>query len=272
MSLESGTFVEDLVASNPPSNDTKSQGDDHIRLIKTTLRNTFKRATRFFTIPASVSKTANYSATSADDNLTVQFDTTSGALTLTLPLLAVGDAGFRMNLVKASADVNPVFVQTSGGQPINGQSGGKIRRSTVIAATAIYWTGAQWIATRPHGHLIGEIIDYYGAGNLLPAGFLWCDGSAVNSTNYPELFGVIGPTIPDFRGRVCIGRDDMGGSAANRITLAGSGINATALFAAGGREDYTGIFAAGAGGTNVLTSANSNVQPSCVSNKIICAE
>jgi hypothetical protein len=42
MPLESGTYISDLVATNPVgSTDPKSQGDDHLRLIKATILNTF---------------------------------------------------------------------------------------------------------------------------------------------------------------------------------------------------------------------------------------
>ena len=41
MALESGTYISDLVNSNPASTDQKSKGDDHIRLIKSTLKATF---------------------------------------------------------------------------------------------------------------------------------------------------------------------------------------------------------------------------------------
>ena len=41
MPLESATFINNLVASNPASTDTVSQADDHIRLIKQVLRSTF---------------------------------------------------------------------------------------------------------------------------------------------------------------------------------------------------------------------------------------
>jgi hypothetical protein len=41
MALETGTYISDLVATNPLSSDLKSQGDDHIRLIKSTLQATF---------------------------------------------------------------------------------------------------------------------------------------------------------------------------------------------------------------------------------------
>ena len=33
MALETGTYISDLVATNPVASDAKSQGDDHIRLI-----------------------------------------------------------------------------------------------------------------------------------------------------------------------------------------------------------------------------------------------
>lgn len=41
MGLETGTYVNDLNTANPTSTDPKSQGDDHLRLIKSVLKNTF---------------------------------------------------------------------------------------------------------------------------------------------------------------------------------------------------------------------------------------
>ena len=41
MGLETGTYVADLNAANPTSTDPKSQGDDHLRLVKSVLKNTF---------------------------------------------------------------------------------------------------------------------------------------------------------------------------------------------------------------------------------------
>lgn len=62
-----------------------------------------------------------------------------------------------------------------------------------------------------------------------PTGWLLCDGSAVSRTTYAALFAIIGTTygagngtttfnVPDFRGRVPVGLDNMGGSSANRLT------------------------------------------------------
>ena len=67
------------------------------------------------------------------------------------------------------------------------------------------------------------------AGSSAPTGYLLCDGSAISRTTYSDLFGIVGTTygvgdgsttfnIPDLRGRVIAGKDDLGGSAANRLT------------------------------------------------------
>jgi hypothetical protein len=44
MALESATYVDGLVITNPTGSDSISQGDDHIRLIKKVLKNTFPDA------------------------------------------------------------------------------------------------------------------------------------------------------------------------------------------------------------------------------------
>lgn len=47
------------------------------------------------------------------------------------------------------------------------------------------------------------------------------------------------PLVPDARGRGTAGKDNMGGTAANRLTSAGSGIDGAALGAAGGSQTHT---------------------------------
>jgi microcystin-dependent protein len=68
------------------------------------------------------------------------------------------------------------------------------------------------------------------AGSTPPAGWLLCDGAAVNSTTYPDLFGAIGYTwggsgdtfnVPDLRGRAPIGSGQ--GSGLTNRTLAQKG-------------------------------------------------
>ena len=94
----------------------------------------------------------------------------------------------------------------------------------------------------------GTISPY--AGSTSPTGYLLCYGQAVSRTTFADLFAILSTTygigdgsttfnIPDLRGRGVFGRDDMGGSAANRITNAGSGITGTGLGNSGGTQNKT---------------------------------
>lgn len=95
---------------------------------------------------------------------------------------------------------------------------------------------------------IGVILEY--AGTTAPTGWLLCYGQAIDRTTYSALFAVIGTThgagngtttfnVPDHRGRVVAGKDDMGGSSANRLTNQSGGLNGDTLAATGGAETHT---------------------------------
>jgi microcystin-dependent protein len=84
-------------------------------------------------------------------------------------------------------------------------------------------------------------------GTTAPNGWLLCYGQPISRTTYALLFGVIGTAygvgdgtttfnLPDLRGRVAVGLDNMGGSPANRITNAVCGITGTTMGAAGGDQ------------------------------------
>jgi len=45
MALESTTYIDGLVTTNPTGTDPRSQGDDHIRLVKSTIKSTFPSLT-----------------------------------------------------------------------------------------------------------------------------------------------------------------------------------------------------------------------------------
>ena len=64
MGLETGTYISDLVVTNPTSTDPKSQGDDHLRLVKSTLKNTFPNITGAMTVSHTV---LNYTANLTSD-------------------------------------------------------------------------------------------------------------------------------------------------------------------------------------------------------------
>lgn len=91
----------------------------------------------------------------------------------------------------------------------------------------------------------GSMIDFAGASE--PSGWVFCDGSVFNSTSdtsFAALYAVIANVyggsdgtnfqVPDFRGRVTIGKDNLGGSSANVITHA----NADTLGGKSGTETH----------------------------------
>lgn len=89
---------------------------------------------------------------------------------------------------------------------------------------------------------VGVIMDF--AGDFAPDGWFLCDGRSLSRTTYSALFAVIGTKfgsnsattfkVPDLRGRVIAGLDNMGGSNAGRITSAGGGFAANSIGATGG--------------------------------------
>lgn len=93
---------------------------------------------------------------------------------------------------------------------------------------------------------VGSIQAFAGAN--APTGWLLCDGSAVRRGDYPDLYNTLGTqygsgdgattfNIPDLRGRVPAGKDNMGGTAAGRLTSAVSGVAGTALGSSGGSQN-----------------------------------
>ncbi len=116
-----------------------------------------------------------------------------------------------------------------------------------------YWTGSTWqgAVSAPAGTM-----DLY-AGSTAPTGWLLAYGQPVSRTTYADLFAVLSTTygagdgsttfnVPDMRGRVPAGLDNMGGTAASRLTSTVLSASNT-LGATGGTQTHT------------LTSAQSGV-------------
>lgn len=91
---------------------------------------------------------------------------------------------------------------------------------------------------------VGAVVDY--SGPTAPEGFLFCFGQAISRTEFSDLFAALGTTygagngtttfnIPDYRGRIGAGKDNMGGVAANRLTTS---ITGSQLGATGGDQNH----------------------------------
>ena len=117
-----------------------------------------------------------------------------------------------------------------------------------VCASAFHGDGSNLtgITTFP----TGGIMPFAGTSAGTPSGFLLCHGQAVSRSTYSGLFSVITSiygdgdgsstfNLPDLRGRVVAGQDDMGGSSANRLTGQTGGVDGDTLGGSGGAETHT---------------------------------
>ena len=146
-------------------------------------------------------------------------------------------------------------VSVSGALVIGGSA--TFSSTVTIEGANLQATNAKVCASAFHGdgsNLTGIVAMPTGAvvpfgGSSAPTGFLLCAGQAVSRSTYSALFGVISTTygtgdgsstfnLPDLRGRVVAGQDDMGGSSADRLTGQTGGVNGDTLAATGGAETH----------------------------------
>lgn len=216
-------------ASNSPSgSDTVgTTPDDILRKIQAAVRAAFEPLTSVSgtnTITASMANLAAYSS-----GLTVRFvpeNTNTGATTININ----------------SFGAKNIY--------LNGATlvGYELRKNCPVQ---LYYDGTQFnIVAGAHGDgtPIATVKPF--AGATVPNGFLLCYGQAVSRTTYADLFGAISTTygtgdgsttfnIPDLRGRVVAGQDDMGGTSANRLTGVTGSVDGDTLGGTGGEEAHT---------------------------------
>lgn len=150
-------------------------------------------------------------------------------------------------------------LQADGGTayPIQSSSGTGVAASSLVSGspyTLRFSTGnSAWMLRNFYGNPfnvpLGAVLDYVGA-TAPNSNFVLAFGQCISRTTYSAFFALVSTTygvcdgtttfgVPDFRGYVVAGKDDMGGSAANRITNGGSGIAGTSLGATGGSQNQT---------------------------------
>lgn len=148
-------------------------------------------------------------------------------------------------------------VDSLGAKPLRSAPGSELLAGTLIQGTpyvAVYNNsdGAfylQGFYGNPYNIPLGGGLPYFGP-TAPNSSFVFPFGQAISRTAYAALFSLLSTTygtgdgsttfnVPDLRGRVIAGKDDMGSSAASRLTNSGSGLVGTALGAAGGSEIQT---------------------------------
>lgn len=100
---------------------------------------------------------------------------------------------------------------------------------SVQYSTALNSSNGAWLLLNPAAASTpaGIVADFM--GTTIPDGWLPCYGQAISRTTYADLFAAVGTlygtgdgsttfNLPDFRGRVGAGQDDMGGSNAARLS------------------------------------------------------
>lgn len=230
MALESGTYINSLNASNPVATDGLAQADDHLRLLKSTI---------LASLPGI---TGAVNATHTELNI-IDGDTAATSTTLVdADRLVVNDDGTMVQVamtdlityINANNTLRDDVVTTSS---IADDAVGTANIADGAVTAAKLAVGAAFVS--------GMVMPY--AGTSAPTGWLLAYGQAVSRTTYADLFTAIGTTygtgdgsstfnLPDLRGRVVAGQDDMGSSSANRLT---SPINGDTLGAAGGSQSHT---------------------------------
>lgn len=184
---------------------------------------------------AELNKLAGVTATTSD------FNKLTGLTASTTELNKLAGA------TVTTAEINKLSGLTATTAELNKMSGVTVTTTEInrlAGVTSNIQTQINSFATFP----AGSVIAY--AGLTAPTGWLLCQGQAVSRTTYATLFGVIGSyygagngsttfNVPDLRGRVVAGKDDMGGVAANRLTGTSGGVDGSALGAYGGSETHT---------------------------------
>src|SRR5687768_6280149 len=155
MALEAGTYIDDLVATNPLSTDPRSDGDDHIRLLKAVLKATFPNITG--------------AVTPTQDELNYVDGVTSNIQTQ-LNALSTGKASMPAGTVccfyQATAPTGWTQITTQNNKALRvvsgagGVAGGSVAFTTAFASKAVSGTvgdTALTIAQMPaHMHISGK--------------------------------------------------------------------------------------------------------------------
>ena len=119
-----------------------------------------------------------------------------------------------------------VYTNTQADNKFLDKSGDTMTGTLVLAANP---TSALHAATKQYadsgGNPPGSVISF--AGNILPSGYLKCNGALVSQSTYPDLFSAIGTTygsgyfstfrLPDLRGEFVRGWDDSRGVDLGRV-------------------------------------------------------
>jgi microcystin-dependent protein len=156
-----------------------------------------------------------------------------------------------------NGDTVTLNVDSLGAKPLRQATGVELVSGILVEGTPYMATysniNAEWVLKglfgNPYNIPIGGGMIYLGTSAPNSA-FVFPYGQALSRTTYAALYAQVGTSfgsgdgsttfnILDLRGRTAIGKDNMGGSAANRVTSAGGGIDGATMGASGGAQTTT---------------------------------
>ncbi len=156
MSLESATYINDLVTTNPTATDPKAQGDDHLRLIKAAAKASFPNSNRAFYIPSSVAaETSTVTVAAADQGKVYPVNATGGAITVNLPASSGIPDGYEVTVFKSDSSSNAVTIDGASSETINGATTYALTKQfqgirLIWLDTFDQWLGLPWINAIPY--------------------------------------------------------------------------------------------------------------------------
>lgn len=117
MGLETGSFISDLVPANPTATDPVSEGDDHLRLLKTVTQGTFPGMGGVFSRVDA--RSTGYTVLTTDNTKHFVVDASATTtVTLSLPAAASITSGFSVMVTALTGAT--VLVDGAGAEQING--------------------------------------------------------------------------------------------------------------------------------------------------------
>jgi microcystin-dependent protein len=244
MALESATYINDFVATNPVSTDAVAQGDDHLRLLKAVL----KASLPGIAAPRYLEQArADVASASAPDIWAATTNYVNITGTTTITDFADADFSGQTKLVRfddvltlthgASAIVLPgsADIVTAAGDHALFVAQGTTQFVCVMYIRAASSPDNAAFTTIELGHATDTTLGRVSAGRIsvegdplimksdltgaivawptatAPTGWLECDGSAVSRTTYADLFDIIGETYGDGDGSTTFNLPDLRG-------------------------------------------------------------
>jgi microcystin-dependent protein len=216
-------------------------------------------AFKFTNLGAGSARTNSIRLGQVQDSSATYYPTVAGtadAITITGAAAAITAYAAGQTFVFLAGATNTgaatVNVDSVGIKSITGPAGAALTAGQIVSGTPVHMTydGTQFQinTTAATAFSVGTMMAWPTA--TVPTGWLECYGQEISTTTYAALYAVIGTLyntggesgtfrLPDMRGRVIAGEDDMGGTSANRLTGLTDGVNGDNIGWSGGLESTT---------------------------------